>query len=68
MRLIFKPFKAAPHYHPDEQGLLVKCYHNGRSLLADVRFWIGVTVSFPLEHFIWEHVWPFYIITHWMGL
>lgn len=56
------------HYHPNEHGLLVKCYHKGKKLLFTIEFWIGVTLSFPLEHFIWEKVWPFYLLTEWLGL
>lgn len=57
-----------PHYHKDEKGVLVKCYHECRSLLTDWKFILGVTLSFPIEHFIWEHVWPFSLITKLMGL
>lgn len=57
-----------PHYHKDEQGFLVRCYHNGVNLLTDYKFWIGVTISFPLEHFIWERLWPFYLLSDYLGL
>jgi hypothetical protein len=50
------------HTHVDEHGILVKCYHECKNTLAQASFWIGVTVSFPIEHFIWEHVWPFKLI------
>jgi hypothetical protein len=56
-----------PHTHETENGLLVKCYHKTKLLLAP-SFWIGMTLGFPLEHFIWEKVWPFKEITHWLGL
>lgn len=56
------------HYHKNEDGVLVKCYHACRRVAFTPAFWIGVTVSFPLEHFLWEKVWPFYLITTWMGL
>ena len=59
---------ALPHMHEDENGLLVKCYHKTRSVLADYAFWIGVTISFPIEHFIWEKIPGFSHITQWMGL
>jgi len=57
-----------PHYHKDERGILQKCYHGAQNLLTDYKFWIGVTLSFPLEHFIWEKLWPFYLISEWLGL
>jgi hypothetical protein len=57
----------APHFHPDGDGLLVKCFHRCRSTLGP-SFWLGTMVSFPLEHFLYEKVWPFTLITHWMGL
>lgn len=45
-----------PHYHRNENGILVKCYHDARNLLKERGFWIGVTVSYPIEHALWEHV------------
>ena len=57
-----------PHYHTDERGLLVRCYHESKSLLANWRFWAGLTFGFPVEHALYEHVWPFTLVTHWMGL
>lgn len=56
------------HYHQTEAGILVKCYHGARSLFTDWRFWLGTTMSFPLEHFIWEKIWPLNLLTHWLGL
>ena len=32
------------------------------------QFWLGLTTGFPIEHFLWEHVWPFYMVTKWLGL
>jgi len=55
------------HEHVNEDGILIKCYHQCKSVL-DWRFFLGVTVSFPFEHFLYEKVWPFNLITHWMGL
>ncbi len=56
------------HTHEDENGFLVKCYHKTRNVLVDYAFWIGVTVSFPLEHFIWTKVPVFSDIAHYLGL
>jgi hypothetical protein len=57
-----------PHFHRDEHGFLVKCYHNTKSVLTNWQFWFGLTMGFPLEHLLWEKVWPFYLITHFIGL
>lgn len=57
-----------PHYHIDERGFMVKCYHNGKALLLNWQFWAGLTLGFPLEHLIWEKLWPFSVITKLLGL
>ena len=58
-----------PHYHEDKKtGLLVRCVNSCSNLITDYRFWIGVTISYPLEHFLWEHVWPFKLVMHFLGL
>lgn len=31
-------------------------------------FAVGTTIGFPLEHFLYNHVWPFVVIAHWLGL
>jgi hypothetical protein len=31
-------------------------------------FWIGLTIGFPLELFLWEKVWPFARLTSVLGL
>lgn len=56
------------HYHRNEQGALVRCFHTCKSLLWQPAFWIGTAVSFPFEHFLYEKVWPFYCLTNLMGL
>lgn len=47
------------HFHRDVHGKLVECYHSTKSVLLSASFWLGVTLSYPLEHYLWEHVWPF---------
>lgn len=59
---------AHTHVHKDKKGVLHVCYHKCRTVFTDWGFWIGVTVSFPLEHFLWEQVWPFSWITKLIGL
>lgn len=56
-----------PHYHVNKLGLMEACYHRCRSMTT-VGFWVGLTLGFPLEHLLWEKLWPFKLLTHWMGL
>lgn len=56
------------HFHKTETGVLVKCYHKTTSVFKDVGFWIGLTLGFPIEHYLWEHVYPFSEITKLLGL
>lgn len=57
------------HEHTHEHnGVLHKCYHHCRVVITDFSFWIGLTVGFPIEHYLWEKVWPLYLITKWLGL
>lgn len=58
----------AKHYHKTASGKIQTCYHQCRTTLADWGFWLGVTITFPIEHFIWEHIPPFSYITKWLGL
>lgn len=60
--------RVEPHFHFNERGTMVKCYHEAKSLLTDWRFWVGLTAGFPAEHLLWEKVWPFYLLTSWVGL
>lgn len=57
-----------PHTHVNKHGILVECYHKSATELKRVGFWVGVTVSFPLEHILYEKVWPFTIIKGLLGL
>lgn len=57
----------APHYHRSN-GVLHACYHKCRSALFSWAFWAGMTIGFPLEHYLWVKVWPFSAVTSWMGL
>lgn len=56
------------HTHEDERGVLVKCYHECRSLLTDWKFIVGMTVAFPIEHFIWTKVPGFSDVAVYFGL
>lgn len=56
------------HYHVDERGFLVKCYHHCKSFVKMPSFWIAQTFLFPLEHFLWTQVPGFSHIAHFLGL
>lgn len=40
-----------------------KIPHGIRHTLLRPAFWIGMTLGFPVEHLLWERVWPFSWIT-----
>ncbi len=63
-RAIIKTF----HTHSDENGLIVKCYHQTKTALLSFGFWLGLTLGFPVEHFLWEKIWPFKLLTRYLGL
>lgn len=57
-----------PHVHEDERGFLVKCYHNCKNVVTDWKLWFGITLTYPLEHWLWEQVWPFNWLASSLGL
>lgn len=56
------------HTHTNEQGKLVRCYHYCRNSMTRTSFWLGLTVGFLPEHFLWDKVPPFSYITQLVGL
>jgi hypothetical protein len=52
------------HTHTDEKGKLVKCYHECKNQVLSLSFWVMMTIFFPLEHILWEHVPPFSTVNH----
>lgn len=60
-----------PHFHRDERGILVRCYHRTKPLHALLWFLLGTTVTYPLEHLLWEgwllHHWPFSLLHELLG-
>lgn len=65
---VIEPSASTPHFHrSNEDGRLVKCFHECRTLLTDYKFWIGLTISFPFEHWLWECT-PLSVVTRWLGL
>lgn len=63
-----RPEVSHPHTHVDSHGVVFKCLHKCKSAVADTGFWVGMTLEFPLEHYLYEKIWPFTIVTHWLGL
>lgn len=64
---------ARPHFHTDENGFLVRCYHVCQQQFVSVwqvlkspAFWIGITVTYPIEHGLYENIWPFTFINELM--
>ena len=57
-----------PHTHYTESGILIRCYHKSRAAVLSVGFWVGLTMGFPVEHFLYEKVWPFTLITKLLNL
>lgn len=60
--------KCAAHTHVNEHGKLITCYHECKNVLKQPAFWIGATISFPLEHFIWTKIPFFSHISEFLGL
>lgn len=72
--------KNKPHLHFNERtGKYVECFHEdeskinsamrqARQLLTNWQFWLGMTISFPIEHWLWTKLWPLAEISHYMGL
>ena len=56
------------HYHKDNDGILHRCYHSCRTVVSSWQFWLGMTLGFPFEHYLWEKVWGFRMVTEWLGL
>lgn len=61
-------YSSVPHTHVDEQGFIVKCYHQCKSILTQPAFWLGVTITFPIEHYLWTKVPGFSHVSGWLGL
>lgn len=59
---------ACEHVHITKQGILVKCYHKCRTQVLSVGFWAGMTLGYPLEHGLYDHVFPFTWIAKVFGL
>lgn len=57
------------HYHQTDDGLLVRCYHQCRHWLSPgflAGWWIVNTITFPIEHVQWDHIWPFDYVGGWL--
>ena len=59
------------HYvraHAQARGLLGKGWVRVRTFLLNPSFWLGVSLSFPIEHLFWEKLWPMCLLTRFLGL
>jgi hypothetical protein len=43
-------------------------FHAIRHTILRPAFWLGLTMGFPVEHFLWERIWPFTVVTKLLGL
>lgn len=50
------------------QGWVRRLLSALREYLCKPSFWLGISLSFPIEHFIWEKVWPLCLLTRLLGL
>jgi hypothetical protein len=57
-----------PSPGPIRPAAVSKLFRRFRRTVFSLSFWLGLTMGFPLEHFLWERVWPFKLITLWMTL
>jgi hypothetical protein len=55
------------HIHVDDKGFIHTCYHKCRSVFS-WQFFLGITCSFPIEHFLWTKIEPFASIADFLGL
>lgn len=53
-----------PHFHKNEQGEMVKCFHECKSILRQPAFWVITTLSFPIEHGLWSLIYGLLGIGH----
>lgn len=59
----------AYHEHEVKPGYMQRCYHVCRHWLSPgfLAGWIVAnTITFPLEHIQWDHIWPFYYVGAWL--
>lgn len=57
------------HFHQNERGMLIRCYHVCKHWLSPgfLAGWIvASTITFGPEHGLWEKIWPYYLLTHWI--
>lgn len=60
--------EGTPPAAEEKQGVWSRLHHQLRTTVFSLSFWLGLTLGFPFEHFLWEHVWPFKLISKWLGL
>jgi len=56
------------HFHRTKDNKLVACYHECKNMLTSYSFWIGMSIGWPLEHFLWQKIWPFSLVAKLLGI
>lgn len=56
------------HTHMDSKGVFHTCFHECKTLFSQWSFWIGVTISWPLEHWAWANLPVLRTISKWLGI
>lgn len=56
------------HTHIDKSGILHKCYHECKDTVLNWKFVVGITLSWPLEHALYQYVWPFKLVSKFLGI
>ena len=51
-----------------KSAILASLHRQLKTSVFSLSFWLGLTLGFPFEHFLWEHVWPFKLLTRFLGL
>lgn len=57
------------HVHTDERGFVHRCYHRCRHWLSPgfLAGWlVANTITFPVEHIMWDHIWPYDYVGAWL--
>lgn len=60
--------RVRPHFHMNEQGLLVACYHTAKPTFPFFKWLFVLTVTFPIEHLMWEHLPPLVKLLAWLNV
>lgn len=56
-----------PHFHKDEHGMLIACYHTAKPAFPFFKWLFVLTATFPMEHLLWEHFPPLVKLLAWLN-